>query len=102
MSATQHAMRWIEQGLVPDLVVRQGIRRLLEQRLNSLQVSDCESAARRSESFVADMDLADIAPLPAKANEQHYEVPPPFFQLVLGKHLKYSSCYYREGVTSLA
>ena len=101
MSATQHAMRWIEQGLVPDLVVRQGIRRLLEQRLNSLQVSDCESAARRSESFVADMDLADIAPLPAKANEQHYEVPAAFFAAVLGPNRKYSSCYWPPGIDGL-
>ena len=36
-----------------------------------------------------------------EANEQHYEVPSDFFQRVLGKHLKYSSCYYAPGVTSL-
>jgi cyclopropane-fatty-acyl-phospholipid synthase len=37
----------------------------------------------------------------AAANEQHYELPPPFFQAVLGKHLKYSSGYYEPGTTSL-
>ncbi|MEM9160253.1 MAG: cyclopropane-fatty-acyl-phospholipid synthase family protein, partial [Verrucomicrobiota bacterium] len=36
-----------------------------------------------------------------KANEQHYELPPEFFELILGPHLKYSSAYYPEGVTKL-
>ncbi|MCX9079354.1 MAG: cyclopropane-fatty-acyl-phospholipid synthase, partial [Candidatus Methanoperedens sp.] len=32
---------------------------------------------------------------------QHDEVPPEFFQLVLGRHLKYSACYWPDGVTKL-
>ena len=39
--------------------------------------------------------------VPEKANEQHYEVPPAFFENVLGKHLKYSSGYWPDGVNSL-
>jgi cyclopropane-fatty-acyl-phospholipid synthase len=35
------------------------------------------------------------------ANRQHYEVPPEFFQLVLGKWLKYSCCYWPEGVETI-
>jgi cyclopropane-fatty-acyl-phospholipid synthase len=35
------------------------------------------------------------------ANEQHYELPSEFFSSVLGRHLKYSSCYFDAGVTSL-
>jgi cyclopropane-fatty-acyl-phospholipid synthase len=35
------------------------------------------------------------------ANRQHYEVPARFFQLCLGKKLKYSSCYYARGDESL-
>ncbi len=34
-------------------------------------------------------------------NEQHYEVATAFFQRVLGRHLKYSACYWPEGVTAL-
>ncbi len=37
-----------------------------------------------------------MALVPEKANEQHYEVPPAFFLLVLGPHLKYSSSFYNE------
>ena len=38
----------------------------------------------------------------AVANEQHYEVPTRFFELVLGPHLKYSSCSYPQGAETLA
>lgn len=35
------------------------------------------------------------------SKEQHYEVPPEFFELVLGSRLKYSSAYWPETVTHL-
>ena len=47
------------------------------------------------------MKKSPIALVPEKANEQHYEVPPAFFENVLGKHLKYSSGYWPDGVNSL-
>ncbi len=36
-----------------------------------------------------------------KANEQHYELPCEFFEMVMGKHMKYSSRYFQPGVSSL-
>jgi cyclopropane-fatty-acyl-phospholipid synthase len=39
--------------------------------------------------------------VPEKANEQHYEVPAQFFELVLGTNLKYSSGYWSKEVFSL-
>ena len=42
-----------------------------------------------------------IALVPEKANEQHYEVPPRLFELVLGSKLKYSSGLWLEGISSL-
>jgi cyclopropane-fatty-acyl-phospholipid synthase len=42
-----------------------------------------------------------VAPVPEKANEQHYEVPAEFFLGALGRHLKYSSAYWPVGVESL-
>ncbi len=35
------------------------------------------------------------------ANLQHYEVPPAFFQRVLGPHLKYSACLWEPGTPTL-
>lgn len=100
--AAQLAVDWVEQGYVPDAVVRGAIRRLCDQRLAELEVRDSEAAARRAESFVRDMESADIALLPDLANAQHYEVPAEFFALALGPNRKYSSCWWPEGVTNLA
>jgi cyclopropane-fatty-acyl-phospholipid synthase len=51
--------------------------------------------------FIAQLKASPIAINTREANEQHYELPCEFFELVLGKHLKYSSCYYQPGVKSL-
>jgi cyclopropane-fatty-acyl-phospholipid synthase len=100
-SNTASAVHWVEQGLVPDRVVRLGIRRLLKQRLSELNDGDVQTTAALTQKFIDDMRQAQIALLPEKANEQHYEVPAAFFADVLGAHRKYSSCYWPEGVNSL-
>ncbi len=100
-SATALAIDWTEKGWIPDVLIRQGIRRLLRQRLNEIAAHDCERMARNTEEFIAALDRANIAPVPHKANEQHYEVPAAFFAEVLGRHRKYSSCYWPNEVSSL-
>ena len=99
--ATRRALDWVEQGLVPDAVVRAGIRRLCEQRLREITAGDCERAADATEAFVAAMDAAELAPVPHLANEQHYDVPARFFDLALGPHLKYSSAWWPQGTQTL-
>ena len=100
--AARAAIGWVEQGLVPDAVIRNGIRRLCGQRLREIEAGDCEAAARLTEHFVRSMDEAEIALVPQLANEQHYEVPAQFFRVALGPHLKYSSAWWPSGVASLA
>jgi cyclopropane-fatty-acyl-phospholipid synthase len=97
--STTLALDWVEQGYVPDSVVRRGIRRLCEKRLASLAPGDPEAALRIAEDFVRAMDEAPTAPVPELANQQHYEVPAEFFALALGTHRKYSSAWWpREGM----
>jgi cyclopropane-fatty-acyl-phospholipid synthase len=91
--AARLAIGWVEQGLVPDSVIRAGIRRLCEQRLRDIRAGDAAASARASEAFVRAMDAADTALVPELANAQHYEVPAEFFGLALGAHRKYSSCW---------
>jgi cyclopropane-fatty-acyl-phospholipid synthase len=103
MSAVaQAALGWVEQGLVPDAVVRAGIRRLCERRLDEISANDCEAAASAAERLVRAMDESPIALVPELANEQHYEVPAEFFGLVLGPHRKYSCGWWPAGAASLA
>ena len=101
MLATQRAIAWTEQGLVPDTVVRQGIRRLLKQRLSEIHVDDVSSAADASSRFASAMAGSAIALQPQQANEQHYELPAAFFAQVLGPHRKYSACWWPQGVYEL-
>jgi cyclopropane-fatty-acyl-phospholipid synthase len=103
MSTAAHlALRWVEQGFLPDAVIRGGIRRLCEQRLRSLPLGDAEALAALTEAFVRGMDAAETAPLPQLANDQHYELPPAFFERVLGPRRKYSSACWPRGVADLA
>lgn len=85
----------IERGLVPDPAVRFGIRRLCESRLRSFG-SDGAAA-----NYAEVLRRAPLAVHTQAANDQHYELPPEFFRLVLGKHLKYSSAFWPEGCASL-
>ncbi len=65
------------------------------------RAADAEAGADIAAEFAASLAVAPIALVPEKANEQHYEVPAAFFGEVLGRHRKYSSCWFPEGVTTL-
>ncbi|HUP09521.1 MAG TPA: cyclopropane-fatty-acyl-phospholipid synthase family protein [Caldimonas sp.] len=95
------ALAFTERGVVPDRLVRSGIRRLLQERLGEIGEGDAAAAAAHGEAFVAAMREAPIALVPEKANEQHYEVPAEFFGHVLGRHRKYSSGWWPQGVETL-
>jgi cyclopropane-fatty-acyl-phospholipid synthase len=85
----------LEKDLVPDALIRVGIRRLLAQRLR-------EEAARYDRAaYVADLKTRPIAEDTRAANTQHYEVPTAFYQRCLGARLKYSGCLYPSGTESL-
>jgi len=99
--AGARAIGWVEQGLVPDRVVRAAIRRLLQQRIDELNPTDSEATAERLEAFIQMMNASPVAPIPERVNEQHYEVSTDFFSEVLGEKLKYSSCYWRQQRQSL-
>ncbi len=102
MSAvTAKALNWTEMGLVPDSVIRAGIRRLLERKRNGIRSGDVEHAARVTNDFVDMMNASPIALVPDLANEQHYEVPAGFFAEVLGDRRKYSCGYWPDGVSTL-
>lgn len=99
--ATDRAIGLTEHGLVPDVLIRSGIRHLLKERLVDIHAGDIELAAAAAQQFIAAMDRGPIAPVPEKANEQHYEVPSAFFGHVLGPRRKYSSCFWDDATESL-
>ena len=90
-----------EKGIIPDYFIRKGIVLNCKNRLKNENVSNIEKVSSKKQSWIQQMKESPIALVPEKANEQHYEVPPSFFENVLGKHLKYSSGYWPDGVNSL-
>ncbi len=96
------AIGWTESGLVPDTVIRSGMRRLLERKLLEIGAGDVEITANTLSEFTAMMRRSPVALLPELANEQHYEVPAAFFRQVLGENRKYSCCYWPNDVSTLS
>jgi cyclopropane-fatty-acyl-phospholipid synthase len=92
----------VERGLVPDALVRAGIRRLLRRRLREEDRGSDAANAEALRALVEEWRRSPVAVETAAANEQHYEVPPAFFEAVLGPRLKYSSCLYPSGREDLA
>ena len=91
----------VENGRIPDLLTRAGIRLLMLQRLREQAQEGPDQERQAMMTFVEEMRQSPIALYTQEANEQHYELPPQFFELVLGPHLKYSCCHFPEGVTEL-
>ena len=91
---TSLSMNLLERDLVPDFVIRRRIRSLLAARLREEDQRDPERQQRRLQDFVRTLEQSPVAIETAAANEQHYEVPTGFYERVLGKHLKYSSCHF--------
>lgn len=91
-----------ERGLLPDALLRAGIRRMCAQRLREEHALDPDAAARRHSALIAELRQSAVALHVDAANRQHYELPPGFFQACLGPRLKYSGCYYPTGNETLA
>ncbi len=91
----------LEKNRVPDFLIRTGIKNLLRQRLLEENAGGTEARQERFMQLVKELQSSPIAVNTADANKQHYEVPAQFYQYCLGKHLKYSSGYWKEGVINI-
>ena len=91
----------LARGLLPDWLIRQGIRRLLRERLRDEGRGSPAERARARRAFIEQLESSPIAIDTGAANEQHYQVPTAFFQLCLGRRLKYSSGLWPEAVATL-
>jgi len=95
------ALEMAERGWIPDSLVRCGIRRMDRKRLREIFVPEGHALEEAKNAFVEKMRQSPIAINTQEANQQHYELPPAFFEAVLGRHLKYSSGYWSQGTQSL-
>ena len=95
MSLIASAIHAAEGLPAPDSLRRVAISWLVEGQRRELLALPKDAPA----AFARDMRQRPIAEHVDAANDQHYELPPEFFRLVLGPRLKYSSCLYDPGDT---
>ncbi len=91
----------LAKGVIPDALIRVGIRQRLAATLAPYEKLDCGQRQARLMQHVQELRSSPVAIATDEANEQHYELPTRFFERVLGKHLKYSSGYWDVGVNEI-
>lgn len=91
----------LEKDILPDSMLRFGIRYLLKNRLKQESFESEEAFNKHQDLLIEDMKRSPIAINTIDANQQHYEVPASFYELVLGPYLKYSSGYWFNETNTL-
>ena len=94
-------MKILYANLIPDWILRPVLSWTTEQKIRQLERMPQGQAEDRRRALLEKFDQSPIAIVPHLPNIQHYEVPPAFFQLVLGKRLKYSCCWWENPDTNL-
>ena len=92
---TRFLLSLAESGLIPDALIKIAVRFITNNRLKESSINDNKN------EIISALSQGVVAEKTYDANEQHYEVPPEFFNQVLGVNLKYS-CSLFENVNSLA
>lgn len=97
---TKSFVKVLERGYMPDLLTRIGIRKLIQERLD-----ESHANISRDPEYVKNyanlLRQSPLAIMTSEANQQHYEVPTEFYDLALGAHKKYSSCYWDNSTATL-
>jgi cyclopropane-fatty-acyl-phospholipid synthase len=86
-----------ERVPLPDVIIKAAIHQLCSRTSARLSSGSRE----RDAAFAREMAGGAIAGHRDAANIRHYEVPAAFFAQVLGPNRKYSSCFYKDGASTL-
>ncbi|MFL2926545.1 MAG: SAM-dependent methyltransferase [Candidatus Poseidoniales archaeon] len=88
----------LARGLIPDWILRRGVRSQGKERLNMMNKVD---STKEYSKFINEASTGNIAVNTDDANNQHYEVDSEFFKYSLGKNLKYSCCFWDDNTLDL-
>ena len=97
MSLLANSVNKLQDAPFPDFVTRPAIALLVANARKALKTPPADVEAE----FAREMAARPVAEFTDAANEQHYELPARFFELCLGKHRKYSSCFYETPTATL-
>lgn len=99
-SISERCVPLIHAGVVPDFVIRYGIRVQCRNHLQQLSSVSAVQELANKRAIVQELHSMPIAIETAAANAQHYEVPAQFYDLCLGPYKKYSSGYWPTATTT--
>ncbi len=94
-------MKALYSGLIPDVLLKAVLGFITGRKIRQLERMPQVEQEQQRLALLEKLDRSPIAIHTRLPNVQHYEVPPEFFQLVLGNRLKYSCCLWPEGAASL-
>ncbi len=92
-----NAINWVERGLVPDFMIRAGIRHLIKKRLKEEHAFNPGQASKRFHEFLDELKKNDMEIEKEKEKEKKEEGEEEGERGVLGDYAKYSSAYYQPG-----
>ncbi len=87
---TRFLLSLAESGFIPDVLIKIAARYISNRRLNEKNDDD------NKDKIISLLSRGAVAEKTYDANEQHYEVPPEFFNYVLGTNLKYSCSLFDD------
>ena len=87
---TRFLLSLAESGFIPDALIKIAARYISNKRLNE------QNDNNNKNKIISALSRGVVAEKTYDANEQHYEVPPKFFNYVLGANLKYSCSLFDE------
>jgi len=97
MTIIERVISVSERVPLPDVATRAGIRFLVDRTKQQL----ARQPGDTTERFAQTMADFPIAVATQEANQQHYEIPSRFFELILGNQRKYSCGYYETSDSTL-
>ena len=80
-----HTNDLLAKGIIPDALIRIGIRHRLAGTLAPFEKLDCEQRQEKVMQHVRELRASPIAIATDEANEQHYELPTAFLQAGAGQ-----------------
>jgi cyclopropane-fatty-acyl-phospholipid synthase len=95
-------IRLAQTNRVPDWIIRPALDLVIERSVRRRERVDIETRDAQFRALLEKLRRSPIAIRVDDPNWQHYELPTEFFQRVLGPWLKYSCCYWPDGVETLA
>ncbi len=90
----------LAKSWIPDFLLRFGVRRRVKSLLKKQRIPAIAKRQQYKSDFVEDLKQQPIAVKTSEANEQHYELPPAFFEKILGERLKYSCGYWQKTLSA--